>query len=97
MPQSGRRSRDNQSCGTNHGTANVHLVAGGRVKGGLYGEQPSLARLDGNGKVSHSVDFRRVYASVLERWWGVSSQNALRGASPRSTFCGPSLRLATPA
>src|SRR5439155_16396051 len=40
----GRRPRENQSGGTDHGTSSVHLVAGGRVKGGLYGAAPALDR-----------------------------------------------------
>ena len=75
----GRRPRENQSNGTDHGTANVHFVAGGRVKGGLYGAPPALNRLDGNGNLPFAVDFRDLYATVLERWWSVSSQAALNG------------------
>ncbi|MGH8618588.1 MAG: DUF1501 domain-containing protein [Burkholderiales bacterium] len=75
----GRRPRENQSGGTDHGTANAHFVAGGRVKGGLYGAPPALDRLDGNGNLPFAVDFRDLYATVLERWWSVSSQAALNG------------------
>lgn len=75
----GRRPRENQSGGTDHGTANVHFVLGGKVAGGLYGEAPVLARLDGNGNLPHAVDFREVYATILQRWWGVDPQAALRG------------------
>lgn len=75
----GRRPRENQSGGTDHGTASTHFVTGGRVKGGLHGEPPALARLDGNGNMAHAVDFRQLYATVLERWWGVGSASPLRG------------------
>jgi uncharacterized protein (DUF1501 family) len=75
----GRRPRENQSGGTDHGTAAAHLVLGGRVRGGLYGAAPELARLDGNGNLSFAVDFRALYASVLERWWGVASAGILGG------------------
>lgn len=75
----GRRPRENLSNGTDHGTASVHLLLGGRVKGGLYGLAPALSRLDGNGNLPHAVDFRDVYATVLERWWGTDSARALRG------------------
>jgi uncharacterized protein (DUF1501 family) len=75
----GRRSRENQSAGTDHGTAAAHFVLGGRVKGGLYGQRPALDRLDGNGNLPFAVDFRDIYATVLERWWGVNSTAALRG------------------
>ena len=75
----GRRPRENQSGGTDHGTASAHFVAGGRVKGGLYGARPALTQLDGNGNLPFAVDFRGLYATVLERWWGVPSQLALNG------------------
>ena len=75
----GRRPRENQSAGTDHGTANAHFILGGRVRGGLYGQRPLLARLDGNGNLAHAVDFREVYATVLERWWSVAAAGPLRG------------------
>lgn len=75
----GRRPRENGSAGTDHGTASSHFVLGGRAKGGLLGPAPALNRLDGNGNLSFAVDFRDVYATVLERWWGVNAQAALRG------------------
>lgn len=75
----GRRVRENQSRGTDHGTASAHFVAGGRVAGGLYGEAPQLARLDGNGNLPVSVDFRQIYATALGPWWGLDAQNVLQG------------------
>jgi uncharacterized protein (DUF1501 family) len=75
----GRRPRENNSAGTDHGTANSHFVVGARVKGGLYGEAPALNNLDGNGNLPFAVDFRDIYATVLERWWGVPASSALRG------------------
>jgi uncharacterized protein (DUF1501 family) len=75
----GRRPKENLSNGTDHGTASVHFAAGGRVHGGLHGEQPSLARLDGDGNMGFAIDFRSAYATVLERWWNVSSAATLGG------------------
>jgi uncharacterized protein (DUF1501 family) len=75
----GRRPKENQSGGTDHGTANAHFVLGGRVKGGLYGQAPALNRLDGNGNLPFAVDFRAVYATALERWWGLNATVALNG------------------
>jgi uncharacterized protein (DUF1501 family) len=74
----GRRPAENGSGGTDHGTAGVHFMAGGQVKGGLYGEAPRLDRLE-NGNLSFAVDFRSLYATVLDRWWGLDSRNALKG------------------
>jgi uncharacterized protein (DUF1501 family) len=75
----GRRARENQSGGTDHGTASAHLVLGGGVKGGLYGATPALDRLDGEGNLPHAVDFRGYYATFLERWWGIDSRAVLGG------------------
>jgi uncharacterized protein (DUF1501 family) len=75
----GRRVRENQSQGTDHGTASVHFVAGGRVAGGLYGQAPQLARLDGNGNLPVGVDFREIYATVLGPWWGLDAPTVLQG------------------
>jgi uncharacterized protein (DUF1501 family) len=68
----GRRPQENGNQGTDHGTAASHFAAGGLVRGGLYGAAPSLGRLEG-GNLAHAVDFRALYASVLERWWGLPS------------------------
>ncbi len=54
------------------------FLAGGRVKGGLIGEHPSLSELE-NGGQKHRIDFRRVYAAVLERWLGLESAVILGG------------------
>jgi uncharacterized protein (DUF1501 family) len=64
----GRRAAENGSHGTDHGTAAPHLVLGGRVKGGFYGEQPSLTQLR-DGDLQHHVDYRSLYATVARNWW----------------------------
>ncbi|MBZ0167517.1 MAG: DUF1501 domain-containing protein [Candidatus Omnitrophica bacterium] len=68
----GRRPKENMSTGTDHGTASVQLMLGGRVKGGLYGEYPNLGRLV-NGNLRHTVDFRSMYATVIDEWWGADA------------------------
>lgn len=73
----GRRPRENHTGGTDHGTASAHLVMGGRIRGGLYGEAPALDRVDGAGNLPHAVDFRAYYATFLERLWGMDSRNVL--------------------
>jgi uncharacterized protein (DUF1501 family) len=75
----GRRPKENQSGGTDHGTANAHFVTGGKVLGGLYGQAPELNRLDGNGNLPFAVDFRSMYATVIDKWWGLDSSEALQG------------------
>ncbi|MEM5317842.1 Twin-arginine translocation pathway signal sequence domain-containing protein, partial [Paraburkholderia sp. JHI869] len=51
---------------------------GGGVGGGLYGQAPQLARLDGNGNLPVGVDFRQIYATVLGPWWGLDAQAVLQ-------------------
>ncbi len=77
----GRRPKENLSNGTDHGTASAHFALGGRVAGGLYGEQPSLDRLSDDGNSGFAIDFRSVYATALDRWWGVPSSGLLGGTS----------------
>jgi uncharacterized protein (DUF1501 family) len=74
----GRRPRENESNGTDHGTVAPHFVMGGRVRGGLYGVPPDLARLDGNGNLPLGVDFRQLYATVLGPWWGLDAASVLQ-------------------
>jgi len=61
----GRRVMSNGGDGTDHGTANPVLLIGNSVKGGLYGEQPSLTALDENGNLRWTTDFRSVYGGLL--------------------------------
>jgi uncharacterized protein (DUF1501 family) len=75
----GRRPRENQSGGTDHGTASAHFVTGGRVRGGLYGAPSALDRLDGNGNLRAGVDFRQIYATVLRKWWNADPAPVLNG------------------
>ena len=78
----GRRVGQNGSFGTDHGTAAPLFLLGNSVKGGLYGTAPNLINLDPAGNMQHDIDFRTVYASVLQDWFGVDSsivQNILLG------------------
>ncbi|HEX3616900.1 MAG TPA: DUF1501 domain-containing protein [Solirubrobacteraceae bacterium] len=65
----GRRALENGSDGTDHGAAGTSLLIGSRVNGGMIGEFPTLDRLDVNGNQVVNVDFRGVYASLLEQWF----------------------------
>jgi uncharacterized protein (DUF1501 family) len=82
----GRQPKENLSGGTDHGTASVHFALGGAVQGGLHGEAPRLDHLDASGNLAHGVDFRSVYATVLERWWGVASAPVLGSRFPPLAF-----------
>jgi uncharacterized protein (DUF1501 family) len=77
----GRRAQENGSNGTDHGTANVHFALGGRVKGGFLGAAPRLDRLE-SGNLAYAVEFRSLYATVLERWWGVAASGVVGGRFP---------------
>jgi uncharacterized protein (DUF1501 family) len=72
----GRRVAQNASGGTDHGAAAPMFLFGPRVKGGLYGNNPSLTDLD-NGDLKHQVDFRSVYATVLQNWLDTPSKPVL--------------------
>lgn len=72
----GRRLRENGSNGTDHGVAGPMFVAGDAVRGGLYGKHPSLTELD-DGDLIHTTDFRRVYATLIQDWFGIDPQRVL--------------------
>jgi len=74
----GRRPFENESKGTDHGTAAPLFVMGSRIKGGLHGTPPSLD-LPKNQDVTYSTDFRSVYATMLENWLGCPSEPVLGG------------------
>jgi uncharacterized protein (DUF1501 family) len=79
----GRRVAENASRGTDHGTAAPLFVIGSSVKGGnFYGEQPSLTRLDTNGNLIYNIDFRSVYATMLEQVIGVDPTRVLGAKFP---------------
>jgi uncharacterized protein (DUF1501 family) len=74
----GRRVAENSSAGTDHGAAAPMFVSGGKIKAGLHGKAPSLSDLD-DGDVKYTTDFRRVYATLLERWLNADSTQVLGG------------------
>lgn len=74
----GRRVDENGSQGTDHGAGSCMFVTGSKVKGGLYSEHPSLEQL-GDGDLIHTIDFRRIYATLLDGWLGAPSAELLGG------------------
>ena len=74
----GRRVEENQSQGTDHGTAGPVFVAGTKVKGGLFGEVPNLLDLE-QGDLKVKVDFRQVYSTLLEKWLAVQPAKVIDG------------------
>jgi uncharacterized protein (DUF1501 family) len=81
----GRRVQENGSQGTDHGTAEPMFLLSAGLKGGLYGAQPPLDDLD-RGDLRFQVDFRAVYATVLERWLGASAEAVLGSRHPTLGF-----------
>ncbi len=75
----GRRPERNGSNGTDHGTASVAFAIGAKIRGGLYGEYPSLTSLDSRGNLHPSIDFRSLYGTVLDRWMRADSREVLGG------------------
>lgn len=74
----GRRVKENASGGTDHGAAGPVFLIGRGVRGGLLGDHPSLLRLVG-GDLAYGIDFRSVYATVLDGWLGVPPREILGG------------------
>ena len=75
----GRRVKENGSLGTDHGVAGPMFLIGDAVKRGIHGAHPSLTDLD-QGDLKHHTDFRRVYATLLEKWLGWPAKSALGDA-----------------
>jgi uncharacterized protein (DUF1501 family) len=74
----GRTVSENGSAGTDHGTSGPVFLAGPGVKGGLVGATPSLLDLDPeHGDLRRSLDFRQVYATVLDGWLGLPAKEVL--------------------
>jgi uncharacterized protein (DUF1501 family) len=72
----GRRASENESKGTDHGTASPLFVMGSRVHGGFHGTAPSL-NLPKNQDLTYSTDFRQVYSTMLEQWLGAPAAPVL--------------------
>jgi uncharacterized protein (DUF1501 family) len=82
----GRRVHDNGS-GTDHGSGGAAFVIGDAVKGGLYGEYPSLEAdklLEGD--LHFNNDFRGLYATILEDWMGLDSKPIVNGSFEKLGF-----------
>ena len=75
----GRRVGQNASQGTDHGTAAPMFLFGPMIKPGLIGEHPSLTDLD-EGDLKYKIDFRTVYAGILEGWLKADSKKILEGS-----------------
>ena len=75
----GRRVAQNESGGTDHGTANPVFLLGDAVQPGLFGSAPNLANL-ADGDLRHEIDFRTVYATILGDWFHADPLPVLGGS-----------------
>jgi uncharacterized protein (DUF1501 family) len=78
----GRRAEQNASNGTDHGAAGAGFVIGTRSAGKMIGEFPGLDKLDEDGNLRPTTDFRALYAAVLEDWLGADAEAVLPGPVP---------------
>ncbi|PKB80075.1 MAG: hypothetical protein BZY88_10080 [SAR202 cluster bacterium Io17-Chloro-G9] len=85
----GRRVADNGS-GTDHGAASVAFAVGEHVKGGIYGEYPSLepSQQEFGGNLKFNLDFRSVYSTILEDWFKQDPEPIVNGNFERVKFFG---------
>ncbi len=82
----GRRVSQNASNGTDHGTANnMFFIGGGLKQKGIINEMPNLADLN-EGDLKHKVDFRNVYATVLNKWLAVDDKTILGSSFEKMNF-----------
>ena len=82
----GRRVHDNGS-GTDHGAGGVAFVAGDPIKGGEYGEYPSIRpEYLEQGDLVPSLDFRGIYTTILEDWMGLDAQSLVGGVFEKPRF-----------
>ena len=84
----GRRVHDNGS-GTDHGSGGISFVVGDAVKGGLYGEYPSLEQdklLEGD--LHWNNDFRGLYSTLMEQWMGLDAKPIVGGSFEQMSFIG---------
>ena len=83
----GRRIADNGS-GTDHGSAGVAFAVGEHVKGGIYGEYPSLEldQQEEGGNLRFNLDFRSVYSTILEDWFSLDPTPIVGGNFERVKF-----------
>ena len=76
----GRRAQENGSDGTDHGAAGASLLIGSRVNSGMIGEFAPLNELDVNGNQRENADFRGLFCSLLEQWFGQDAADVIPGA-----------------
>ena len=83
----GRRVKQNAASGTDHGAANnVFIIGKNLKKQGFYNEAPNLIDLDKNGDIKYTVDFRSIYATILDKWLEVDDATILNKSYSKLGF-----------
>lgn len=83
----GRRVKQNAANGTDHGAASNVFIIGNQLKTpGIYNDLASLSNLDENGDLKYSVDFRSIYATLIDRWLGASDTEVLNDSFKKLNF-----------
>jgi len=83
----GRRVKQNAAKGTDHGAANNVFVIGKNLnKAGFYNDAPNLLDLDENGDLIYTIDFRSIYATILDKWLEVDDKTILNKAFSKLDF-----------
>ena len=77
----GRRPEGNRSAGTDHGAGGIAWVMGTHAASGLRTEYPSLRQLDHQDNLKVTIDFRSVYASLIEQWLGTPADGIIPDAA----------------
>jgi len=78
----GRRPLENGTRGTDHGSSSTHFLMGGKIRGGEYGEYPSLdlaTNIDFNFRAA--IDFRSIYRTLANRWFDIGDNFLDRAGS----------------
>ncbi|SMC80073.1 DUF1501 domain-containing protein [Cellulophaga tyrosinoxydans] len=83
----GRRVKENAAKGTDHGAANNVFIIGKNLKSpGFYNDAPNLTNLDSNGDIKYTIDFRTIYASILENWLNANHSTILNKSFDTLSF-----------
>jgi uncharacterized protein (DUF1501 family) len=85
MSEFGRRTRENGSSGTDHGTASVQFLFGEPVNSGVLGKDPDFDVTDNSGDLLHNFDYRQIYSELLEHWFDLPADDVTQLLGGRFT------------
>jgi uncharacterized protein (DUF1501 family) len=82
----GRRAEQNADSGTDHGAAGTAFLLGTKARGRMVGEHPGLKKLDKDGNLRATSDFRAVYSSLLEQWFDIDAARVIPDAKKMKRY-----------